>query len=393
MSVSRSARSKNRVAKHLLQLKPSGIRRFFELVNSMDGVISLGIGEPDFVTPWTIRESGIFSIEHGHTSYTSNAGIPALRKAICEYVSSDYGVDYDYNVECLVTVGVSEALDIAIRAITNPGDEIIYTSPCFVSYPAEIIMANGTPVPLVTDVSDGFALNPDKLRKLITPRTRALLLNFPCNPTGAVMTREQLMEVAAIAKKHDLIVITDEIYSELTYDGVHVSIASLPGMRERTIFLHGFSKAFAMTGWRVGYACAPIDIISTMAKLHQYSIMCAATVAQEAALEALKNGRYAVDEMRNSYRERRDILVAGFNSMGMDCIIPHGAFYAFPSIARFGMDSETFATELLRREKVAVVPGSAFGGGGEGFVRCCYATAMDELQEALVRIKRFLTSL
>ena len=318
------------VADHIKDLPKSGIRAFFDLVNTMDDVISLGVGEPDFTTPWTIRESGIFSLEKGHTSYTSNLGTIALRREICDYVASDYHVQYSPENECIVTVGVSEALDIAIRALVNPGDEVIYTEPCFVSYPAEVRMAHGVPVPVETYAKDGFALDPEVLRSKITPRSRVLLLNFPCNPTGAVMSQEGLEKIAEIAIENDLVVITDEIYSELTYEGTHVSIASLPGMRDRTIFLHGFSKAFAMTGWRVGYACGPHEIIDAMMKVHQYAIMCASTTAQEAALEALRNGRRAMNEMRESYRERRNLMVAGFNRIGLDCLMPKGAFYTFP---------------------------------------------------------------
>lgn len=381
------------VADHVKSLPKSGIRRFFDLVNTMDDVISLGVGEPDFVTPWTIRETGIFSLEKGHTSYTSNLGTPALRREICRYVRDNYRVEYSPEDECIVTIGVSEALDIAMRALLNPGDEVLYTEPCFVSYPAEVRMAHGVPVPIETRVEDKFALNPAVLRKKITPKTKVLLLNFPCNPTGAVMPLESLKEVAAIAIEHDLAVITDEIYSELLYEGEHVSIASLPGMRERTLFLHGFSKAFAMTGWRVGYACGPRAIIDAMMKLHQYAIMCASTMAQEAALEALRHGEKEMAKMRESYRERRNLIVDGLNRVGLECVMPKGAFYAFPSVRSTGLDSTEFAERLLKAEKVAVVPGVAFGASGEGFVRCCYATAASELIEAIDRMGRFVQSL
>ena len=381
------------VAKHISTLPKSGIRAFFDLVNTMDDVISLGVGEPDFTTPWSIRESGMYSLEHGHTAYTSNLGMPKLRRAICAYVGANYGVEYDPVGECIVTVGVSEAVDIALRAITNPGDEIIYSEPCYVSYPAEIQMAHGVPVPVRTRAENGFALDPEELEKKITPRTKALILNFPCNPTGAEMPREKLEKVAGIAKKHDLLVLTDEIYSELSFDGEHVSIASLPGMRERSIFLHGFSKAFAMTGWRVGYACAPKALIDAMMRIHQYAIMCAPTVAQEAALDALLNGADAMLKMRESYRERRDFFVRGLNELGLTCLVPKGAFYAFPSVAGTGLSSGEFAEKLLQHSKVAVVPGPAFGAGGAGFVRCCYATSREELAEALSRMKKFLNDL
>ncbi|MPM61911.1 putative N-acetyl-LL-diaminopimelate aminotransferase [bioreactor metagenome] len=381
------------VADHVKSLPKSGIRRFFDLVNTMDDVISLGVGEPDFVTPWTIRETGIFSLEKGHTSYTSNLGTLALRREICRYVRDNYRVEYRPENECIVTIGVSEALDIAMRAILNPGDEVVYTEPCFVSYPAEIRMAHGVPGPIATRVEDGFALTPEQLQAKLTPRTKALLLNFPCNPTGAVMPLENLKKVAALAVEHDLVVITDEIYSELLYEGEHVSIAALPGMRERTLFLHGFSKAFAMTGWRVGYACGPREIIDAMMKVHQYAIMCASTMAQAAALEALRNGEKEMVRMRESYRERRNLIVDGLNRIGLECLMPQGAFYAFPSVKSTGLSSNEFAERLLKAEKVAVVPGGAFGESGEGFVRCCYATAASELIEALDRMERFVRSL
>ncbi|MDD3155535.1 MAG: aminotransferase class I/II-fold pyridoxal phosphate-dependent enzyme, partial [Victivallaceae bacterium] len=302
------------IAKNILELPKSGIRRFFDLVNSMgDGVISLGVGEPDFVTPWNIRESAIFSLERGRTSYTSNLGTPALRKEICRYVADNYHVSYDPMHECLVTIGVSEALDAAVRTLINPGDEMIYTEPCFVSYGAEARMAHGNPVIVETHVEDAFALTARELLRKITPKSKVLLFNFPCNPTGAVLEGEELRKIAKIVIDHDMIVITDEIYSELTYEGTHESIAALPGMKERTIFLHGFSKAFAMTGWRIGYACGPAPIIDAMMKIHQYAIICAPTMAQEAALEALRRGVPAMEEMRESYRERRNVIVDGFN--------------------------------------------------------------------------------
>jgi len=391
MSDSKSV-SEKFIAPHIAALPPSGIRKFFDLVNSMDDVISLGVGEPDFTTPWTIRESGIYSLERGHTGYTSNLGTPALRRAICDYVAKNYHVGYDFKSECLVTIGVSEALDLAFRMLLSPGDEVIYTEPCYVSYPAEIRMAHGVPVPVTTRYENEFAVEPEDIERAITPKTRAILLNFPCNPTGAVMPEKKLLAVAELAKKYDLAVLTDEIYSELNYDGNHISIASLPGMKERTIFLHGFSKAFAMTGWRVGYVCAPAPMIAAMMRIHQYAIMCAPTVAQEAALEALINGGKAMNEMRESYRQRRDFFVKGLNDAGLDCLMPHGAFYAFASVKKTGMDSTEFAEKLLRAEHVAVVPGEAFGPGGRGFIRCCYATGADELRESLIRIKRFLGS-
>lgn len=378
------------VSDHIRKLPKSGIRVFFELVNTMDDVVSLGVGEPDFTTPWTIRESGIYSIERGHTSYTSNLGMPKLRSAICDYVAKYYNVQYKPENQCIVTVGVSEALDITMRAILNPGDEVIYSEPCFVSYPAEILMAHGVPVPVETRKEDAFALDPEEVGKKITPRTKAILINFPCNPTGAVMPEKNLRQLAKLAVEHDLVVITDEIYSELIYDEKHFTIASLPGMEERTIFLHGFSKAFAMTGWRIGYACGPAGIIDAMMKIHQYAIMCAPTVAQEAALEALVNGEKSMQSMRDSYRERRDVFVTGLNRIGLDCLMPHGAFYAFPDVRSTGMDSMQFANDLLLKQKVAVVPGEAFGACGKGFIRCSYASSLEELEIALNRMDRFL---
>jgi len=378
------------VSDHIQSLPKSGIRKFFDLVNSMKGVISLGVGEPDFTTPWCIREGGIYSLEKGHTGYTSNLGTPALRKAICAYVEKYYKASYAPENECLVTVGVSEAVDLAFRALLDPGDEVIYTEPSYVSYPAEALMAHGVPVPVRTKVENGFALAPEDLEKVITPKSKILLLNFPCNPTGAVMDHEGLKKIAEIAEKHDLVVLSDEIYSELNYSGSHVSIASIPGMKERTVFLHGFSKAFAMTGWRIGYACGPAGIIDAMMKIHQYAIMCAPTVAQEAALEALRSGENSMREMVESYRMRRDMFVKGLNDAGLDCLMPQGAFYAFPSVKRTGLNCEEFAEQLLLEEKVAVVPGTAFGPGGEGFVRCCYASGVKDLTEALERMRRFM---
>ena len=392
MNDSKSAR--DFVASHIASLPKSGIREFFDIVNTMDDVISLGVGEPDFTTPWNIREAGTFSLEKGHTAYTSNLGMLPLRKEICKYVRKNYNVQYNPADECIVTIGVSEALDIAMRALLNPGDEVIYTTPCFVSYPAEIIMAHGVPVPVATYEKDGFALTPETLRQAITPKSKVLLLNFPCNPTGAVMGIENLQAVADIAREYDLVVITDEIYSELIYDNwEHHSIAALDGMRERTVFLHGFSKAFAMTGWRVGYACGPAEIIDAMMKIHQYGIMSANTTSQEAALEALRNGESAMLKMRESYRERRNVMVKMLNDMGLQCIMPRGAFYAFPNIKSTGLDSKTFAKRLLQEEHVAVVPGVAFGDCGEGYVRCCYATGIQDIIEAMKRIKHFVDGL
>ncbi len=381
------------VAPHIASLPKSGIRDFFDLVSTMKDVISLGIGEPDFVTPWNIRENALYSIERGHTHYTSNLGMLPLRKEICKYVESDFNVRYDPVSECIVTVGVSEALDLVIRAITSPGDEIIYHEPCYVSYNAEVKMAHGVPVAVETREENDFSLDPDDLEKAITSKTRAILLNFPCNPTGATLTMEQPRRLADIAVKHDLIVLADHIYSELTYGPMTPPIASLPGMKERTVFLHGFSKAFAMTGFRIGYACGPSEIIDAMMKIHQYSMLCAPITAQEAALEALRSGRPDMEAMRMEYRDRRNVIVEGFNSMGLHCFKPEGAFYVFPNITSTGLSSMEFAKQLLMSKKVAVVPGSAFGPCGEGFVRCSYATSMDGIKEALQKIGEFIKEL
>ena len=384
---------RSRVATHIASLPKSGIRDFFELVNSMDDVISLGIGEPDFATPWHIREAAIYSLEKGHTSYTSNLGLLQLRRSVCEYVKNNYSVAYNPKDECIITVGVSEALDLLLRAIINPGDEIIYHEPCYVSYSPCIKMAFGNPVVVQTFESDDFALDPDKLRNAVTERTKAILLNFPCNPTGATMPIEKLREVAKIAKEHDLLIVTDEIYSELNYDGDHVSIASLPGMRERTVFLHGFSKAYAMTGFRIAYACGPTDIIDAMMKIHQYSMLCAPTIAQEAAVEALANGEKEMVAMRDSYKDRRNVIVKRLNTMGLHCFKPKGAFYVFANITSTGLSSEEFCMRLLKAHNVAAVPGTAFGKCGEGFIRCAYATSLNEIQTAMDKIEIFLKSL
>lgn len=393
MKDSKSHPEKKRVASHISSLPKSGIRDFFELVNSMGDVISLGIGEPDFVTPWTIREGSIYSLERGRTSYTSNLGLLSLRKAICSYLRSDYSLDYDPAKECIVTVGVSEALDLAIRALVSPGDEVIYHEPCYVSYSPEIRMAHGIPVPVCTYEKNNFALDPADLEKKITPRTKAILLNFPCNPTGATISMKQTKAIAEIAVKHDLIVLADHIYSELTYGDMTPSIATLPGMHERTLFLHGFSKAFAMTGFRIGYACGPADLIDAMMKIHQYTMLCASITAQEAAEEALKKGRNDMLAMREEYCERRNVIVRSLNEMGLECFKPDGAFYAFPNITSTGLSSKEFATRLLMEKKVAVVPGGAFGECGEGYVRCAYAASMDNIREAMAKMAEFVAEL
>jgi len=382
---------KNRVAEHISVLPKSGIRDFFELVNKMGNeVISLGIGEPDFVTPWHIRESAIFAMEKGHTSYTSNLGLLSMRQEVCKYVEKNYKVRYNPVDECIITVGVSEALDLIFRAIITPGDEIIYHEPCYVSYSPEIRMAHGVPVAVVTKEKNKFALDPKDFEKAITPKTKAILLNFPCNPTGASLTPENVRDIAKIAVKHDLIVITDEIYSELTYDGHHVSIASMPGMKDRTIFLHGFSKAYAMTGFRMGYACGPADMIDAMMKIHQYSMLCASILAQEAAIEALRNGKTEMEKMKAEYCRRRNMIVKRLNEIGLKCVMPKGAFYVFPNITSSGLSSKEFATRLLQEEKVAVVPGTAFGACGEGYVRCAYATSFEDIEEAMRRVEKFV---
>lgn len=382
------------IARQVAAIPRSGIRDFFELVQGRDDVISLGVGEPDFVTPWHIREAAIFALEKGQTSYTSNLGLLSLRKAITRYVASFFEVGYDPAGEVLVTVGVSEAIDIALRALVNPGDEVIYHAPCYVSYSPSIVMAYGVPVAVETHKADGFSLRPEALAEKITPRSRVLMLNFPTNPTGAVATAGDLEGIAKLCVEHDLIVLTDEIYSELRYDGVkHVSIASLPGMRERTVLLHGFSKAFAMTGFRLGYACAPKPVIEAMMKVHQYSMLCAPIMSQMAALEALENGAAAMARMRDSYHQRRDFVVRRLNEVGIECHLPGGAFYVFPDIREFGLASKEFALKLLEQESVAAVPGDAFGPSGEGFLRCCYATSLDDLKVAMERIGSFVARL
>jgi aminotransferase len=382
---------KKHIAHHVRDIPRSGIRDFFEIVQSMRDVISLGIGEPDFNTPWHIREAAIYSLERGRTGYTSNLGLPKLREAISEYVLSHFGIRYDGQTEVLVTVGVSEAIDLALRALVNPGDEVLFHEPCYVSYSPSVVLSHGIPVAVPTFARDNFRLTAAELEKKITGASKVLMMNFPCNPTGATQTREELEKIAALCIRHDLVVLTDEIYSELTYDGAsHISIAALPGMRERTIFLHGFSKAFAMTGFRIGYACAPAILTEAMMKIHQYGILCAGTTAQDAALEALEQGAPDVESMRREYEMRRNFVVNSFNEMGLDCFKPFGSFYVFPSIARTGLTSQEFSVRLLKEKSVAVVPGTAFGASGEGFVRACYATGLDQLKTAMVRIGEFV---
>ena len=384
----------DKISRQVAGIPKSGIRDFFELVQGRDDVISLGVGEPDFATPWHIREAAIYSLEKGHTSYTSNLGLLSLRKEISRYVRDFFHVDYDATTDVLVTVGVSEAIDLALRALLNPGDEVIFHSPCYVSYLPSISLAYGVPVDVPTRKEDDFALKAEMLEAAITPRTRVLMLNFPTNPTGAVMPTDELEKIAVLCIKHDLIVLSDEIYCELRYDeGEHVSIASLPGMKERTILLHGFSKAFAMTGFRLGYACAPQPLIEAMMKIHQYAMLCAPITSQAAALEALQNGEAAMIKMRDSYHQRRDFVVGRLNEMGIDCHSPGGAFYVFPDIRKTGLTSKDFAMKLLEAEDVAAVPGDAFGEAGEGFLRCCYAASFEELKTAMNRMELFLGTL
>ena len=378
------------LAQNVASLKPSGIRKFFDIVATMHDVISLGIGEPDFCTPDHIIQAGIRSLQEGETHYTSNAGRIELRRALAAHLKGLHEVSYDPGTEIIVTVGVSEALYLSMTALLNPGEEVIIPTPCFVSYQAEAILAGGVAVELPTFVEDGFQVRADALEAAITPKTKAILIGYPNNPTGAVATRESLLEVARIAEKYDLVVISDELYDQLVYGVPHVCFAALPGMQARTILLGGFSKNYAMTGWRVGYAAGPADIIRGLVRVHQYTIMSAPTIAQAAALEALTNGHEHVEQMRCEYDRRRKLIVKGLNELGLPTFEPHGAFYAFPDIRATGMSDETFAQKLLEEEKVACVPGSSFGAGGEGFMRCSYATAYEKIEEALERMNRFM---
>jgi aminotransferase len=380
----------SRLSARVQSIPPSGIRKFFDLLSSLDGVISLGVGEPDFVTPWRFREAAIYSIERGHTMYTSNYGLIELRREVASYLGRLYGVEYDPANEILITVGVSEGLDLAARAILNPGDEVIVPDPTYVSYAPCIVLAGGVVVPVPTYREDDFQVTAAAIAEKITPRTRAILIGFPNNPTGAVVDRPELERIARLAADRDLIVFSDEIYARLVYGVEHTCFSALPGARDRTVLLGGLSKSHAMTGWRVGFAAAPADIIEGMMKVHQYTVMCAPTAAQMAAIEALRSGEEAVEEMVQDYDRRRRMMVAGFNDLDLDCFEPRGAFYAFPSIRRTGLTSEEFAERLLMEEKVAVVPGSAFGASGEGHVRCCYATSLPQIEEALARIGRFV---
>lgn len=384
---------KKHIAHHVRDIPKSGIREFFDIVAQEKEVISLGVGEPDFDTPWHIREAAIYSLEQGRTHYTSNLGTPELRSAICRYVQRHFNVSYDPKSEVIITVGVSEAIDLALRAVLNPGDEVLYHEPCYVSYSPSVVMAHGRAVAVPTRAEENFRLTAEALQEKITDRSKVLMLNFPCNPTGATQTRQELEKIARLCVQHDLIVLTDEIYSELTYDQAeHVSIASLPGMRERTVFLHGFSKAFAMTGFRIGYACAPAPLTDAMMKIHQYAILCANTMAQDAAVEALENGSRDVEAMRREYEHRRNYIVRAMNDLGLTCFQPLGAFYIFPDIRSTGLTSREFSLGLLEQKKVACVPGTAFGPSGEGYVRCCYATSLEQIKAAMDRLADFVAA-
>ncbi len=384
---------RNPLSEKIVSIQPSGIRKFFDVVSEMPEAISLGVGEPDFDTPWRIREEGIYTLEKGKTFYTSNAGLKELKIEICKYLDRKVNVQYDYNKEVIVTVGGSEGIDIALRAMLDPGDEVLIPQPSYVSYLPCTILADGVPVVIPLQEKNEFKLTAEELEAAITPKTKILVMPFPNNPTGSIMTKEDLEPIVEVIQKHDLFVISDEIYSELSYKGEHVSIASFPGMKERTILINGFSKGFAMTGWRLGYACGSETIITQMVKIHQYAIMCAPTNSQYAAVEALRNCDAEVQEMREAYNQRRRFLVHEFERMDLKCFEPFGAFYIFPSIQEFGMTSEEFATRLLEEEKVAVVPGTAFGDCGEGFLRISYAYSIEDLKEAIGRLEKFITRL
>ncbi len=380
--------SRSPIAKHVQSLPPSGIREFFELVQGQRDVISLGVGEPDFSAPWKVREAAIYALERGRAGYTSNLGLTKLRESIAGYVKDNFAVEYDPAVEILVTVGVSEALDLALRALINPGDEVVYHEPCYVSYSPSIALTHGKAVPVACTAKTGFSVSAKAIEQAVTPRSRVLVLNFPTNPTGGTMTREALIEITAVVEQHNLIIIADEIYAELTFEGEHTSIAALPGMKNRTIFLHGFSKAYAMTGFRIGYACGSRELISAMTRIHQYSILCASVISQEAALEAIINGTDALAKMREAYRQRRNFMVRALNDMELDCHSPRGSFYTFPSVQTTGLSSKEFAMRLLKEEQVACVPGIAFGASGEGHLRCCFATGLDAIEQAMERMER-----
>jgi aminotransferase len=386
---SKSAR-KSFVAPHVAALPKSGIREFFDIVAGRKDVISLGIGEPDCASPWHVRERAIASLEAGSTHYTANLGMPKLRQALADYMERSFNAKYDWQHEILVTVGVSEAFDVALRALLSPGDEVLYHEPCFVAYAPLVRLAQGVPVAVNTYRKDEFRLTVDELEKKVTPRTKALLLNFPNNPTGATLTKEDTEAIADFAIRHDIVIISDEVYSELTYDGGRHSMAHVKRIRDRLVFLNGFSKAWSMTGFRLGYLCAPADMTDAMMKVHQYCMMCASTLSQFAGLDALENGDSDIAEMRESYRQRRNFIVSSLNNMGLDCFMPKGAFYVFPSIASTGLSSHEFAVRLLNEYSVACIPGTAFGECGEGFLRCSYATSMGQLKEAMARMADFV---
>jgi len=378
------------VSRVVKSIPPSGIRKFFDLVSQTEGVVSLGVGEPDYVTPWHIREACFYSLEQGYTMYTSNQGLLELREEIAAYEKRRIGIEYSPAREILVTVGVSEAVDLALRALVEPGDEVLVPEPSYVSYAPGATLTYGKAVPVQTYDIDEYRLRPDVLESCITPKSKVLILSYPNNPTGGIMHRRDLESLVDIIIKNDLIVITDEIYSELTYNGKHVSIASLPGMKDRTVLMNGFSKAFAMTGWRIGYACGHPDIIGAMTKIHQYTVMCAPIMGQKAAVEALRHGQAEMKKMVDNYNYRRKMILSGLREIGLDCFEPRGAFYCFPSIKISGMSSEEFCEKLLLEEQVAVVPGNAFGACGEGFIRCCYAASINSIEEALARMEKFL---
>ena len=381
------------LSKQIQGIKPSGIRKFFDVVTEMEDAVSLGVGEPDFDTPWHVRDEGIYSLENGRTFYTSNSGLKELKVEICKFLKRQFGLEYDYVKETLVTVGGSEAIDIMLRAMLDPGDEVIIPQPSYVSYEPCTVLAGGIPVIINLKAENEFRLTKKELEDAVTPKTKVLIMPYPNNPTGAIMEEDDLKEIAKVVVEHDLFVLSDEIYASLTYKGKHVSIASQPGMKERTIVVNGFSKSHAMTGWRLGYACGPEEIITQMLKIHQYAIMCAPTTSQYAAVDALRNGDEDVEYMRQEYNGRRRFLMHRFRTMGLDCFEPYGAFYAFPSIQKFGMTSEEFATRLLEEQKVAVVPGTAFGDCGEGFLRISYAYSLDDLKVALDRMEKFVSTL
>ena len=387
---SRSQRYRNLTSQKVNQISPSGIRRFFDLLASMEGVISLGVGEPDFATPWHIREAAIYSLEKGYTMYTSNLGMPELRQELSRYLRENYNLVYDPDRELLITVGVSEALDLVMRATLNPGDEVIMPDPCYVSYSPCVVLAGGVPIMVPTNQENNFEIRAADIEARVTNKTKAILIGYPANPTGAVMSRDKLAQIAEVARRHHLLVISDEIYAKLVYGVEHTCFATLPEIKEGTILLGGFSKAYAMTGWRIGYAAANKEIIDSMTKIHQYTMLCSPIMGQVAAIEALKSGEASTAEMVEEYNRRRLVIVKGLNDIGLSCFEPRGAFYAFPLIKVTGMTSEEFAERLLIEEKVAVVPGTAFGQCGEGYVRCCYATSLADIEQALSRMKRFV---